>query len=130
MLINIVLNFLLGNIMSITIYHNPRCSKSRQTLALLEERGLTPIIIKYLEQTPSSEELQQLYNLLGLHSVREMMRTKEADYKTLSLGNNEVSDNALFAAMANHPKLIERPIVVVNNKAAIGRPPEHVLDIL
>ena len=116
--------------MSVTIYHNPRCSKSRETLALLEEKGIIPTIVKYLEQTPSVAELETLYRQLGLDSVRKMMRTKEADYKVLGLGNNDVSDEALFIAMSTHPKLIERPIVVKGEKAALGRPPEQVLDIL
>ncbi|KJF96997.1 arsenate reductase (glutaredoxin) [Photobacterium leiognathi] len=116
--------------MSVTIYHNPRCSKSRETLALLEEKGITPTVVKYLEQTPSVAELETLYRQLGLDSVRKMMRTKETEYKELSLGNDDVTDGALFTAMANHPKLIERPIVVNGDKAALGRPPVQVLDIL
>jgi arsenate reductase len=116
--------------MSVVIYHNPRCSKSRQTLALLEEQGITPEVVKYLEQTPSAEQLQQLYSQLGLPEVRAMMRTKEALYKELELANPELSDEQLFAAMAENPKLIERPIVVANGKARHGRPPEQVLDIL
>ncbi|WP_318458278.1 arsenate reductase (glutaredoxin) [Photobacterium leiognathi] len=116
--------------MSVTIYHNPRCSKSRETLALLEEKGITPTVVKYLEQTPSVAELETLYRQLGLDSVRKMMRTKETEYKELSLGNDDVTDDALFTAMANHPKLIERPIVVNGDKAALGRPPVQVLDIL
>ncbi|WP_318496539.1 arsenate reductase (glutaredoxin) [Photobacterium leiognathi] len=116
--------------MSVTIYHNPRCSKSRETLALLEEKGITPTVVKYLEQTPSVAELETLYRQLGLDSVRKMMRTKEAEYKELGLGNDNVTDGALFTAMASHPKLIERPIVVNGDKAALGRPPVQVLDIL
>ncbi|WP_318470662.1 arsenate reductase (glutaredoxin) [Photobacterium leiognathi] len=116
--------------MSVTIYHNPRCSKSRETLALLEEKGITPTVVKYLEQTPSVAELETLYRQLGLDSVRKMMRTKEAKYKELGLGSDDVTDSALFTAMASHPKLIERPIVVNGDKAALGRPPVQVLGIL
>lgn len=116
--------------MSVTIYHNPRCSKSRQTLALLEEKGITPDIVKYLEQTPDVDQLKALLNQLGFDSARQMMRTKEALYKELALGDESVSEEQLFEAMASNPKLIERPIVVNGSKAALGRPPEQVLDIL
>ncbi|OAN18738.1 arsenate reductase (glutaredoxin) [Photobacterium jeanii] len=116
--------------MSVTIYHNPRCSKSRETLALLKEKGVTPTIIKYLEQTPSVAELETLLKQLGFDSARQMMRTKEAIYKELALGATDVTDAQLFTAMAENPKLIERPIVVNGEKAALGRPPEQVLDIL
>ena len=116
--------------MSVTIYHNPRCSKSRQTLALLEEKGITPTIVKYLDDTPSAEQIQQLLSQLGYASAREMMRTKEAIYKELELGSAEVSEQQLIEAMAANPKLIERPIVVNGDRAAMGRPPEQVLDIL
>lgn len=116
--------------MSVTIYHNPRCSKSRQTLALLEEKGITPDIVKYLEQTPDVDQLKALLNKLGFDSARQMMRTKEALYKELALGDESVSEEQLFEAMASNPKLIERPIVVNGSKAALGRPPEQVLDIL
>ncbi|ELR64330.1 Arsenate reductase [Photobacterium marinum] len=116
--------------MSVTIYHNPRCSKSRQTLALLEEKGITPDIVKYLEQTPDADQLKALLNKLGFDSARQMMRTKEALYKELALGDESVSEEQLFEAMASNPKLIERPIVVNGSKAALGRPPEQVLDIL
>ncbi|MGF1733327.1 arsenate reductase (glutaredoxin) [Photobacterium kasasachensis] len=116
--------------MSVTIYHNPRCSKSRQTLALLEENGITPDVVKYLEQTPSVDQLKVLLSQLGYSSARDMMRTKEAIYKELSLGEESVTEQQLFEAMAENPKLIERPIVVKGDKAAMGRPPEQVLDIL
>lgn len=115
--------------MSLRIYHNPRCSKSRETLGLLEQRGLQPEIIKYLETPPDADQLKILLSQLGMSSARELMRTKEAEYQTLGL--SEVTDeDALIAAMIAHPKLIERPIVVNNGKAALGRPPEQVLDIL
>ncbi|OLQ75067.1 arsenate reductase (glutaredoxin) [Photobacterium proteolyticum] len=116
--------------MSVTIYHNPRCSKSRQTLALLEENGITPDVVKYLEQTPSVDQLKILLSQLGYSSARDMMRTKEAIYKELALGEESVTEQQLFEAMAENPKLIERPIVVKGDKAAMGRPPEQVLDIL
>ncbi len=116
--------------MSVVIYHNPRCSKSRQTLALLEENGVEPQIVKYLDTPPSVETLKQLFQQLELDSVRAMMRTKEAIYKELSLGEATVSDDDLFKAMAENPKLIERPIVINNGKAKHGRPPEQVLGLL
>ncbi|PFG55616.1 arsenate reductase [Vibrio sp. ES.051] len=116
--------------MSVVIYHNPRCSKSRQTLELLEQNGITPEIIKYLDTPLNVNELKVLYTQLGLSSVREMMRTKEAIYKELGLGEASVTDEQLFEAMATNPKLFERPIVVANGQAKIGRPPEQVLDIL
>lgn len=114
--------------MSVVIYHNPRCSKSRQTLALLEEQGINPEVIKYLDTPPTVAELQQLMKQLALTDVRQMMRTKEDIYKELEL--KTADDATLFEAMANNPKLIERPIVVNNGQARHGRPPEQVLDIL
>ncbi len=113
----------------VTLYHNPRCSKSRQTLALLEERGLQPRIIRYLETPPDAETLDGLIDQLGLEP-RQLMRTKEAPYQALDLGNPALSRAELIDAMIAHPILIERPIAVANGKAAIGRPPESVLDIL
>ncbi|MEF1256348.1 MULTISPECIES: arsenate reductase (glutaredoxin) [unclassified Vibrio] len=114
--------------MSVVIYHNPRCSKSRQTLALLEERGLQPEIVTYLETPPSVDQLKTLMSQLELTDVRDMMRTKEDIYKELDL--KSADDETLFKAMTENPKLIERPIVVANGKAKHGRPPEQVLDIL
>lgn len=114
--------------MSVVIIHNPRCSKSRQTLALLEEKGIEPQIIKYLDEPLSVEQLKTLYAQLGVDNVRAMMRTKEAVYKELDLA--QADDDALFNAMVEHPKLIERPIVVNNGQARHGRPPEQVLEIL
>ncbi|ENM5904486.1 arsenate reductase (glutaredoxin) [Vibrio mimicus] len=116
--------------MSVVIYHNPKCSKSRETLALLESQGIAPQVIKYLEESPSVEELKRLYLQLGLSDVRAMMRSKDDLYKELNLGDSQLSNDDLFAAMAEHPKLIERPIVVANGKARHGRPPEQVLEIL
>ncbi len=115
--------------MTVTIYHNPRCSKSRQTLALLEERGLEPRIVNYLQTPPSAKELDGILKKLGMEP-RELMRKKEAPYKENNLDDEALSRDALIQAMVDHPILIERPIVVANGKAAIGRPPEQVLDIL
>ncbi|MGM0570761.1 arsenate reductase (glutaredoxin) [Marinobacter sp.] len=111
------------------IYHNPRCSKSRQTLALLEEKGIEPQIIKYLETPPTADELAELVTTMGC-SVRDIIRVKESEYKELGLDNPELDDRALLQALSDHPKLIERPVVTHNGKAAMGRPPENVLDIL
>ncbi|MCG3730888.1 arsenate reductase (glutaredoxin) [Vibrio cincinnatiensis] len=116
--------------MSVIIYHNPKCSKSRETLALLEAQQIQPTIIKYLETPPNVDQLKQLYSQLGLPNVRSMMRTKEALYQTLNLADETLSDDALFQAMAENPKLIERPIVVANGQARHGRPPEQILEIL
>lgn len=116
--------------MSVVIYHNPKCSKSRETLALLEQNGVQPEVVKYLEAPLSVELLKTLYTQLGVASVRDMMRTKEDIYKELALSDACVSDDQLFAAMVENPKLIECPIVVANGKARLGRPPEQVLEIL
>ena len=113
----------------VTLYHNPRCSKSRQTLALLEERGLEPVVVEYLNNPPSAEVLTTLLAQLG-RSPRELMRTKEAPYGELNLDDASLSDADLVAAMVANPILIERPIVTCNGRAAVGRPPESVLDIL
>jgi arsenate reductase len=110
-----------------TIYHNPRCSKSRQTLALLGERGIEPDIIEYLETPPSVEELTDILAMLGL-GPRDIMRKKEA--KEAGLDDPGLDDAALIKAMVANPIVIERPIVVNNGKAALGRPPESVADIL
>lgn len=115
--------------MSITIYHNPRCAKSRETLKLLEEKGLLPDVVEYLKHPPTSAELQDILHKLGL-KPRELMRTKEAEYKENGLDDASLSDAELIAAMIRIPKLIERPIVLANGKAAVGRPPENVLNIL
>ncbi len=113
----------------ITIYHNPRCSKSRETLALLEKEQLNITVIKYLETPPDSATLQQIIALLGFASARQLMRTKEKLYKELAL-QDEKDEAALLQAMVENPKLIERPIVLAKGKAAIGRPPESVLEII
>ena len=112
--------------MSLKIYHNPRCSKSRQTLALLEDNGHSPQIITYLSDIPSADEIKSLLRMLDMNSARDLMRTGESIYKELGL--KEVQDEEkLIRAMCESPKLIERPIVVKGGKAAIGRPPESVL---
>lgn len=113
----------------VTIYHNPRCSKSRQTLQLLEDNGVTPEVVLYLEDTPDKTTLAAIQKSLGV-DARGMMRTKETEYKEQNLGNDQLSDSDLLEAMVQTPKLIERPIVVKGDKAAIGRPPENVLSIL
>ncbi|KAA9129596.1 arsenate reductase (glutaredoxin) [Marinihelvus fidelis] len=115
--------------MTVTIYHNPRCSKSRATLALLEDRGIEPDIVRYLDTPPDAATLKQLVAMLGI-SPRELLRRGEQEYRDLGLASAELDDDAIIAAMASHPRLIERPIVTHDGKAAIGRPPESVLDIL
>ncbi len=114
---------------SVVIYHNPRCSKSRQTLQLLEARGIEPEVVKYLENPPSAEELARILELLGMEP-RELMRRKEKEYRELGLDDPALTREQLIEAMGQHPRLIERPIVLANGKAALGRPPERVLDIL
>ncbi|MCJ1885225.1 arsenate reductase (glutaredoxin) [Pseudomonas sp. LA21] len=113
----------------ISLFHNPRCSKSRGALELLEERGIQPEVIRYLENPPSAAELKALLGKLDI-GARQLLRTGEDEYKTLDLANPALSDEQLIAAMASHPKLIERPILIVGDKAVIGRPPEKVLEIL
>jgi len=113
----------------ITIYHNPRCSKSRETLMLLEKANVNINIIKYLETPPDITTLQQIITLLGFNSARQLMRTNESIYKELQL-KEEKDEAILLKAMVENPKLIERPIVLANGKAAIGRPPQAVLDII
>ena len=113
---------------NIKIYHNPRCSKSRNTLALLEEQGVDAEVVKYLETPPNKEELKALLKILGM-TARELMRTKEEVYKELGL-KDVVDEEALIEAMVANPKLIERPIVVKDGKAVIGRPIENVVELL
>jgi arsenate reductase (glutaredoxin) len=114
---------------SVTIYHNPRCTKSRQTLALLEQRGIKPKVIEYLVTPPTEAELKRLLKLLGI-SPRELLRTKEEEYKQAKLGKPDVTDAEIIRAMIKYPRLMERPIVVAGNKAALGRPPENALKII
>ncbi len=114
---------------SISIYHNPRCSKSRETLALLKDKGIEPEIIEYLKTPPSVDELTHILSLLDI-SPRALLRKGEAIYKELKLNNTELSDHELIEIMCENPKLIERPIVINNTKAKLGRPPESVLEIM
>ena len=115
--------------MSVTIYHNPRCSKSRQTLQLLKDKGIEPDIIEYLHTPPDAAALDEYLTKLGLEP-RELMRRKEAPYTELNLADESLDRAALIAAMVENPILIERPIVVSGGKVALGRPPESVLEIL
>lgn len=115
--------------MPVRIYHNPRCSKSRATLELLREHGIEPEITLYLEDPPSMQQLSSILDMLGC-GPRDLMRTGEAEYAEQGLDDPSLSRNELIAAMVATPKLIERPIVLANGKAAVGRPPESVLEIL
>lgn len=114
---------------SYTLYHNPRCSKSRQALALLEENGIEPQIIRYLDDPPDVVTLQSLLRKLGLKHAHDLVRHKEADYKIAGLSPDSDNDTVL-SAMARYPKLIERPLLVHGKQAVIGRPPEKVLELL
>ena len=111
-----------------TIYHNPRCSKSRQTLELLQNRDIEPEVVLYLETVPGAETIAELLKKLGI-SARQLLRKGEQAYKELNLANPDLSEEQLIAAMVENPKLIERPIVVNGERARIGRPPEQVLEI-
>ena len=115
--------------MTVRILHNPRCSKSRATLSLLQEKGIDPEIILYLESPPDSRQLADICRKLG-KSPRELLRTGEAEYATLGLADSALTDQQILDSMHSHPRLIERPVVLANGKAAIGRPPESVLAIL
>ncbi len=115
--------------MTITIFHNPRCSKSRQTLGLIEEKGLTPTIVEYLKDAPTKATLKTLLKELGL-KPRDLMRKGEAVYKDLNLADGNKTDEELIEAMVKNPILIERPIVMTSKGARLGRPPESVLEIL
>ncbi|MCX4028712.1 arsenate reductase (glutaredoxin) [Endozoicomonas sp. SM1973] len=114
---------------NVTIYHNPRCSKSRQTLQRIEAKNINPDIIRYLETPPTAAELKNILQLLGL-SAKQLIRTSEAEYKTLALDLETATEDQLITAMVQHPKLIQRPIVIANGKAVLGRPPENVDEIL
>jgi arsenate reductase len=114
--------------MNVTIYHNPRCSKSRQTLELLRARGLSPTIIEYLDTPPDTNTLKSILKKLGLEP-RQLMRTKEEAYTALGLSKTDLRDADLMAAMVDNPILIERPIVVVGARAVIGRPPENIAQL-
>jgi arsenate reductase (glutaredoxin) len=115
--------------MAVKIYHNPRCTKSRQTLQLLKDRGIEPEVIEYLKTPPSAAELADILDKLNIEP-RALMRKQEAEYKANGLDNSALDGQSLINGMVNHPMLIERPIVLANGKAAIGRPPENVLGIL
>lgn len=112
-----------------TIYHNPRCSKSRQTLALLEEHGVTPRVIKYLDTPPDADTLRDLVAKLGLPSAHGLVRNQEAEYQQAGLSPAS-DDETVIAAIARYPKLMERPVVVKGNRAVLGRPPENVLALI
>ena len=114
---------------AVTLYHNPRCSKSRKALQLIESEGITPDIVEYLKHPPSYQELVKLLDLLGLEP-RQLMRTGEKLYKENHLDDPNLSRDELIEAMVEHPKLIERPIVIHQGKAVIGRPPENILEII
>lgn len=111
------------------LYHNPRCSKSRGALELLIERGIQPRVIAYLETPPGADELRELLRMLAL-PARALLRTDEEEYKALGLADSTLPEDVLIAAMAAHPRLIERPIFVHGGRAVIGRPPEQVLTLL
>lgn len=115
---------------TVKIYHNPRCSKSRDTLSLLKANGIDPEVVLYLETPPDAATLRQLLKMLGMASARDLMRQKEDLYKSLDLANPQLSVDALIQAKVDNPKLIERPIVVSHGEARIGRPPEQVLEIV
>lgn len=116
--------------MNAVIYHNARCNKSRETLALLEQHGVQTQVVYYLETPPDVATLERLLSLLGFSDPRQLMRQKEDEYAALDLANPARSRAELLAAMVAHPRLIERPIVVVGERAALGRPPEAVLPLL
>lgn len=111
------------------LYHNPRCSKSRSALELLQARGLAPEVVLYLETPPDAVQLRDVLSKLGM-GARQLLRTGEDAYKELNLADQSLTDEQLIAAMVAHPKLIERPILVAGDKAVIGRPPENVLELL
>ncbi|CBG89181.1 arsenate reductase (glutaredoxin) [Citrobacter rodentium] len=115
---------------AVKIYHNPRCSKSRETLSLLQANGVEPEVVLYLETPADAATLRQLLQMLGMTSARELMRQKEDLYKELNLADEKLTEDDLIQAMVENPKLMERPIVVANGQARIGRPPEQVLDII
>ena len=114
---------------SVQIYHNPRCSKSRQTLAILEENGIEPEIILYLEHTPDAKTIQGILEKLGIRA-RDLLRKGEDAYKEFGLSDPSLSNDFLIEKMIENPKLIERPIVIKGSKAVLGRPPENVIDLI
>lgn len=115
---------------AVQIWHNPRCSKSRETLNLLQENGVEPEVVLYLETPPDAATLRKVLQMLGMNSARDLMRKKEDLYKALNLSDASLSEEQLLQALIDNPKLIERPIVIHQSQARIGRPPEQVLEIL
>lgn len=115
--------------MKATLYHNPRCAKSRAALQLLRERGIEPTVIEYLQHPPSAAELARILTLLKMEP-RELMRKKESEYKSAGLAAPGLTRAQLIEAMVRHPILIERPLLVIGNRAALGRPPENILSVL
>ena len=115
--------------MTIRIYHNPRCSKSRQSLALLNESGQNPEIVEYLKTPPSREQLSEILSLLGMEPM-DLIRKNEKEFKEAGLDNPDLDRDTVIDIMVAYPKLIERPIVVNGNMAVIGRPPERVLEVI
>ena len=113
----------------VIIYHNPKCSKSRQTLKLLQERGIEPRIVEYLKDPPDENTLARILGMLEMDAI-DLMRTKQDEYEALGLEEKKEDQRALMRAMTEHPILIERPIVIKGNQARLGRPPESVLEIL
>ena len=113
----------------LTLYHNPRCSKSRAALQLLEERDLQPVVVHYLDTPPSAAQLREVLEKLGL-PPRQLLRSGEDEYRELGLANQALGDEQLIEAMAAHPRLIERPILIAGERAVIGRPPENILELL
>jgi len=113
----------------LTLYHNPRCSKSRAALQLLEERGLQPTVVHYLDTPPSAAQLREVLDKLGL-PPRQLLRSGEDEYRQLDLADQALTDDALIEAMVAHPRLIERPILITADRAVIGRPPENILELL
>ncbi|AEF21486.1 arsenate reductase (glutaredoxin) [Pseudomonas fulva] len=111
------------------LYHNPRCSKSRAALQLLEERDLQPTVVLYLDTPPSAAQLREVLNKLGM-PARQLLRSGEDEYRELNLADSTLDEDALIAAMVAHPRLIERPILIAGDRAVIGRPPENILELL
>jgi arsenate reductase len=113
----------------LVIYHNPGCSKSRETLQILENSNLTPTVIEYLDEPPTRQELNKIIGMLGV-SARDLLRTTEQIYKDAKLDNDALSEDEIIAAICEHPVLLQRPIVVSGERAVIGRPPAKVMDII
>ncbi|KPK59098.1 MAG: arsenate reductase (glutaredoxin) [Gammaproteobacteria bacterium] len=114
--------------MKVTIYHNPRCSKSRQTLQLLRDQSINPVIVEYLKNPPDAQKIRELLKALNLGAA-DLLRTGESEYLELGLDGEDVTEEQRIRAMASHPRLIQRPIVVRGDRARLGRPPEKVLEL-